>query len=461
MHSSAEPDSRPWRDEFRATLALAWPLILTNLAQSLINATDTVLLGWAGTRTLAAAALGINLYMIFLVFGMGLVMAGSPMMAREIGARAHSVRDVRRTVRQTMWMAVAVVVPVWILLWNTRAILVALGQDPELAAGAQELLRAFQWGLLPALLFLILRAFVAALERPLWSFLVMAAGVLLNALLNYTLIFGKFGFPALGLTGAGIGSSCAHSAMFLGMVAVVTLNRKFRRYRIFGYFWHADWQRFRQLMWLGLPIAITLLLEVAIFNTTVFLMGIIGETSIAAHVVTIQLASLSFMVPLGLSQAATIRVGLAFGRKDRQGIGRAGWSAFTLGVGFMSAMALVMLLIPRHLIGLFLDPADPAARLVMPLAVSFLFVAALFQVVDGAQAVGAGMLRGLHDTKVPMLFAGFGYWVVGLATGLFLAFGLGWEGVGLWVGLATGLAVVAVLMITRWIRRERLGLMSN
>jgi MATE family multidrug resistance protein len=453
--------ARHWREEIRATLALAWPLILANLAQSLINATDTVLLGRAGAHTLAAAALGINLYMIFLIFGMGLVMAGSPVMAKERGARAHSVRDVRRTVRQTFWAAIVVVIPVWLLLWHTKAILVALGQDPGLAAGAQELLRAFQWGLLPALGFLILRAFVAALEKPLWSFVVVACGVLLNGFLNYSLIFGKFGFPALGLTGAGIGSSCAHAAMFVGMVAVVTLHRNFRRYRIFGYFWHADWPRFRQLWRLGFPIAITLLLEVAIFNTTVFLMGLIGETSIAAHVVAIQIASLTFMVPLGLGQAATIRVGLAYGRKDRAGIGRAGWAAFALGVGFMAIMALVMLLIPHHLIGLFLNPDDPAAGLVMPLAVSFLFVAALFQIVDGAQVVGAGMLRGLHDTKVPMVFAAFGYWVVGLSTALLLGFGLGWEGFGLWVGLAAGLAVVAFLMIGRWTRRDRLGLTAH
>lgn len=460
MLQRRRPDRQLWRDEIRATVALAWPLVATNVAQALINATDAVLLGWSGASTLAAAALGLNLYTIFAIFGMGVVMAASPMLARELGERAHSVRDVRRTVRQAMWTAVAIVVPVWLLLWHTGAILIALGQDPELAAGAQQLVRGLQWGMLPMLFYFVLRSFVAALERPLWSFVVVAGAVLFNALVNYSLIFGKFGMPALGLRGAGIGSSIANLAMFLAMALVVVLHPRFRRYHLFGRFWHADWPRFRQLWRLGLPIAITITFEVAVFNTTVFLMGLIGEASIAAHMVAIQIAALSFMVPMGLSQAATVRVGLAQGRRDAAAIGRAGWAAFMIGVSFMAMMALVMLAIPHQLVGLFLDRADPANAPVFPLAISFLFIAALFQIVDGAQAVAAGMLRGLHDTKVPMLFAAFGYWVVGIFVGVGLAFGLGWQGVGLWVGLAIGLAIVAVLMLSRWMRRDALGLVG-
>jgi MATE family multidrug resistance protein len=203
---------------------------------------------------------------------------------------------------------------------------------------------------------------------------------------------------------------------------------------------------------------VTLALEITVFNAAVFLMGLIGAVSVAAHAVALQIAAFTFMVPLGLSQAVTVRVGLAFGRGDRDGIARAGWTAFALGVSFMALMALVMLAVPRQLVTLFLDPADPANAPVIPLAVSFLFLAALFQIFDGAQSVGAGMLRGLHDTRVPMLFAGFGYWVIGLATSVGLAFGLGWQGVGIWTGLAAGLAIVAVLMLSRWIRRESLGL---
>jgi MATE family multidrug resistance protein len=461
MLQASRPETRRlWRDEIRATAALAWPLILTNVSQSLIQSTDVLLLGWAGSRVLAAATLGINLYYACFIFGIGLVYAASPMVARELGARRHSVRDVRRTIRQTMWSAAVLVLPIWALLWQTRPILLAMGQDPALAADAETFVHALMWGMLPALWYLVLRSFVAALEKPAWSLVVGIAAVALNAFLNYALIFGRFGFPELGLRGAGIGSTCANSFMFLAMALVVVLHPRFRRYRLFGRFWVADWQRFREVWRLGFPIAVTLALEITIFNAAVFLMGLIGPASLAAHAVALQIAAFSFMVPLGLSQAVTVRVGLAFGRRDREGIARAGWTAFTLGVSFMAVMAIVMLAIPHRLVELFLDPADPANAPVISLAVSFLFLAALFQVFDGAQSVGAGMLRGLHDTKVPMAFAAFSYWGVGLLTAVGLAFGLGWEGVGIWTGLAFGLAVVAGLMLLRWVRRERLGLID-
>jgi MATE family multidrug resistance protein len=460
MLQRSNKESRLWREELRATGALAWPLILTNLTQSLIQSTDVLLLGWAGPAVLAAGTLGINVYFAFLIFGIGLVYAAAPMIAKELGARRHSVRDVRRTVRQTMWAALAVTLPVWLVLWHTRPILLALHQDPLLAEGAERFVRALMWGMLPALWYLVLRSFVSALEKPVWSLAVGAAGVAFNAWLNYSLIFGKFGFPALGLRGAGIGSSCANSFMFLAMAAVVSLHPRFRRYRLFGRFWRADAERFRAVWKLGLPIAVTLALEITLFNTAVFLMGLIGSASIAAHAVTLQIAAFTFMVPLGLSQAATVRVGLAYGRRDREGIARSGWTAFALGVSFMAVMALTMLAFPHQLVELFLDPDVPGNRPVIALAVSFLFVAALFQVFDGAQSVAAGMLRGLQDTKVPMTYAAFGYWVVGLGTAIGLGFGFEWQGVGVWVGLATGLAVVACLMLGRWLRRERLGLLD-
>jgi MATE family multidrug resistance protein len=460
MLQASRPESRLWRAEIRSTLALAWPLVLTNIAQALIHVTDVVLLGWAGPSVLAAGTLGVNVYFAFLIFGIGLVTASAPMIARELGERSHSVRDVRRTVRQTMWAATALAIPVWIVLWHTRAILVAIGQDPELAAAGQSFVRALQWGFLPYLWYLVLRSFISALEKPLWSFAIGLAAVIYNGVINYGLIFGKLGLPKLGLLGAGLGSASANLFMFLGMAAVVLLHRRFRRYRLFGHFWRADWARFRDVWRLGLPIAVTLALEITIFNAAVFLMGLIGEQSIAAHAIAIQLAALSFMVPMGLSQAATVRVGLAFGRRDRAGVARAGWTAFTLGVGFMTMTGLVMLAIPHRLVTLFLDPAIPTNGEVIRLAVSFLLVAAFFQIFDGAQVVAAGMLRGLHDTRVPMICAGIGYWVIGLATGVGLGFGLGWEGVGIWIGLAAGLASVAVMLLARWLRRERLGLVA-
>jgi MATE family multidrug resistance protein len=450
----------PWRTELKATLLLAYPLVLTNLTQAAIHATDVVLLGWVGPRTLAASALGVNLYTALLVFGMGLVTAAAPILARELGARRHSVREVRRTVRQAMWAAAALALPLWLILWNSEPLLIAFGQDPALSADAAKFVRALQWGLLPALFYLVLRSYVSALERAAWSLVVGAAGVVFNALVNYALIFGKLGLPPLGLTGAGIGSTITNILMFGGMALVVTRHKSFRRYRLFRRFWRADWRRFVDVWRLGFPIAVMLALEVTIFNAAVFLMGLIGTAQLAAHAIAIQIAALSFMVPLGLGQAATVRVGLAYGRGDPAGITRAGWTSFTLAVGFMGLMALILLAMPRLFVDLFLNEDDPANAEVIRFALSFLVVAALFQVVDGAQAVTAGMLRGLHDTKVPMIYAALGYWVIGLGVGVGLAFHSGWGGIGIWTGLASGLAVVSVLMVLRWMRRERLGLLA-
>jgi MATE family multidrug resistance protein len=452
--------SRVWRQEAAATLRLAGPLVLTNLTQAGIQATDVVLLGWLGPRSLAAGALGNNIYVAFLIFGMGLVTAASPLLSRKLGGMPHSVRDVRRTVRQTMWAAVTIAIPVMLLLWHSESLLILMGQDPGLAAQAALFVRALEWGFLPALFYLVLRSFVAALERPAWSLLIGVAGVIFNACLNYSLIFGAFGLPPLGLMGAGIGSAITQTMMFAGLAIVVSLHPRFRRYRLFGHFWRADWARYATVWRLGAPIAMTLALEVTIFNAAVFLMGLVGTAALAAHAVAIQIASFTFMVPLGLSQAATVRVGLAFGRRDPAGIARAGWLAWALGVGFMTLTACLLWAMPRPIVGLFLDTANPAEADVVNLAIAFLGIAALFQIVDGAQAVGAGMLRGLHDTKIPMLFAAFGYWVVGLGVALWLGFHLHWGGVGIWIGLASGLAVVAVLMLARWLRRDRIGLVA-
>ena len=463
METTAQTESMDratWREEARATLVLAWPLILTNLAQTLMTATDVVMMGWLGPDALAAGALGSNLYFATMIFGLGLTTATAPMIARELGRKGHSVRDVRRTVRQGMWTAVVVTLPIWVALWKSEAILLLLGQEPALAKAASEYVRALQWSLLPFFFFLVLRSFISALERPLWALAAGVVGVIVNAALAWVLIFGHLGLPKLGLVGAGYATTIADTLMFVMMAAVVLMDRKFRRYHLFGRFWRADWPRFRELWHLGLPIGTTLVFEVAVFNGATFLMGLIGAAALAAHSIAMQLASLSFMVPLGLAQAATVRVGRAFGARDKEGIRRAGWTAYVMGVGFMTLTALAMVLAPRSLVGVFLDLDTPANAPVIELAVSFLMVAALFQVADGGQAVAAGMLRGLHDTRVPMIYAGVGYWCIGLLLGVVLAFWLGLAGIGLWIGLATGLTVVALLLLGRWLRRERLGLVS-
>jgi len=441
-------------------MVLAAPLILSNLTMALIQATDVVLMGWLGPHALAASALGLNLAMSMTIFCMGLVIAAAPLMAAELGRRFNAVREVRRSFRQSVWVACVAVLPAWALLWNTDAVLLALGQSEALARTAQLFMHGYMWSLLPFLIFQALRGFVSALERPGWIFTISAGGVVLNALTSWTLIFGHFGLPALGVFGGGLATTIVWSIMAAGLGLVTARNPAFRRFDIFGHFWRADPARFAEIVRLGLPIAFTLWSEGAVFAAAVGLMGLIGEASVAAHAVALQLAALTFMVPLGLGQAATVRVGLGYGRRDAAAIRRAGWTAFVLGTGFMTMMAILMWSIPRQLVDFFLEPTAANAP-VIDLAVQFLGVAAAFQIFDGAQVVGAGMLRGLQDTRWPMVFAVFGYWAIGIGVGAFLAFRLHWQGVGVWTGLAAGLATVSLLMLWRWTWRERLGLVAG
>jgi MATE family multidrug resistance protein len=226
---------------------------------------------------------------------------------------------------------------------------------------------------------------------------------------------------------------------------------------MFGHWWRTDWPRFRELVRVGGPIAATWAFEVSVFSCAVYLMGLLDTVSVAAHVIALQIASLSFMVPMGLAQGVTIRVGMAYGARNAHWMALAGKVAIGLSLGAMTVSAIGMWMFPSELAGLFLDPAQPDSPQVLALAVQFLVIAAVFQLADGAQVVGAAMLRGIQDTRVPMLYAAFGYWVVGLGSGASLAFLTELRGQGIWIGLALGLLVVAILMLARWARRSRLS----
>jgi MATE family multidrug resistance protein len=446
-----------WGDELRSTLRLAWPLILANLTQQLIQATDILLMGRLGAVQLAAATLALNLTFTFNIFLFGLVTASSPMMATALGQRSNAVRDVRRTFRAGLWLLILAMPPYWLLLWHVGALMQAFGQSEELATQGQAFLRAYMWCTAPWLLFQLLRNFVAALERPRIVLWLSLGGILLNALASWALIFGHFGLPALGLVGGGVGSTFTWFLLCAALAAFAVRERKFRRFHLFGNWWRFDGQRTLAMVKLGLPIGITMGLEMGVFALAAYFMGWIGAPAVAAHAIALQVAALTFMVPLGLAQAATVRVGLALGRGDEAAIQRSGWVAWSVGVAFMAAMALGMWSAPRQLVTLFLDD-NAANAVVIGLAVSFLKVAAAFQLVDGAQVIGAGMLRGLHDTRWPLMFALVGYWGVGLGIGSWLAFTADWKGVGIWVGLASGLAAGAARMLVRWMMRARLGL---
>jgi len=303
--------NRAWLGELRATMALAWPLILANVTQQAIQATDVLLVGRLGATQLAASTLALNLTWTFSIFLLGLITASSPMMATALGQRFNAVRDVRRTFRAGLWIIAIVMPPYWLLMWHVGALMLAFGQSPELAALGQSFLRAYMWLVAPWLVFQLLRNFVAALERPRVVLWLSIAGIMLNALISWSLIFGHFGLPALGLVGSGIGSTITWLILCTALVVVVSTDRKFRRFHLFGHWWRMDGQRILAMVRLGWPIAATMSLEIGVFALAAYFMGWIGAPAVAAHAVALQLAALTFMVPLGLGQAATVRVGLA------------------------------------------------------------------------------------------------------------------------------------------------------
>lgn len=431
-------------------LLLAWPLVLTNLSQFALTLTDTVFLGRLGTRELAAATLGVNLFYAALAPCFGVAMAAAPMCAQTRGRGVGFVRGMRRDVRAAFWAMALVTLPTWMLLWHTDAILRAMGQDPALAALAGAYVRALMWGMPCFCAFVALRGFLAAEQRPGAALVVAAFGIVLNIPLNLWLIHGGLGLPALGVVGAGIASSLCNLAMLLGLIGLIARDRHLRRFRVLGRFWRFDAARLREAAVIGLPIAGAMLLEIGVFSFAAIVMGWMGALAVAAHAIALQLASMAFMVPMGIGQAATARVGLATGAGDRAGAALAGWVAIGIAAAWMSGSALLLFGFGDRIAWAFLDARQPEAAATAALATTLIMVAALFQLADGVQAVAAGALRGLKDTAVPMLLAGFGYWVAGLPLGLLLAFPLQLGPLGVWIGLAVGLFLVAGLMAARW-----------
>lgn len=449
--------SASWGAELRATFALAWPLVIAQLAQNALTATDVIMLGWLGPTHLAAGTLATTFLMPFLVCGVGIVGAVAPLVAQARGAR--DIKAVRRVVRQGMWAAILLAVLFTPILLQIRPIYAALGQEPTITLMAEQYIQVGVWMLFPALTIIALRSLLSAFDATRIILLVTVGGVLFNAFANYGLIFGHFGLPRLELRGAAIATVLANIVMFGLMLAYVLRQRRFKRFYVLMRFWKPDWPRFREIFRIGTPIGLTVLAEVGLFTAAALLMGLLGTDEVAAHAIALQCASMAFMVPLGLGIAATVRVGMAYGRGDPEGIRKAGWTAFALGTSFMAVSCVLFLTLGPSIVSLFLDPRVPENANALALAATFLAVAGLFQLVDGAQVVAAHALRGLSDTKIPMVFAILGYWAIGLPTAWLFGFIVGWRGVGIWLGLAAGLATVAVVLVARFAMRERLGLL--
>jgi len=455
----AGPAPATMRAEVRALVRLALPLAAANLLQMAVYAIDVMFVARLSAVDFAASTLGVFLFGLLMWALMGLTSACAPLIAAELGARAHAVRQVRRSFRMAMWLATLSSLAAIVLLANGERVMLLLGQDPRVAVRAGAFLDILLFAMLPNIWAGVMRTVAAALGRPGWAMLVTAGAVGVNALGNWLLVFGHSGFPALGLEGSATASLVTAVMMMLAYAAILAFDPRLRRYRLFGKWWQPHWRRLNEIVRIGAPIALTFTLEGGLFGGAAFLMGLIGVTEVAAHAIALNIAALAFQVPFGIAQAATIRVGMAYGARDAVWIGRAGWAAIIGGTGFMVLTAAFIWLAPRLVVGIYIDPNDPARATEVALAVEYLAVAAAFQLFDGAQAVGAGSLRGVQDTRIPMLIAGFGYWVAGFGTAVVLGFHTPLRGVGIWIGLAVGLLVVSVLLVARWAMRERLGLL--
>lgn len=452
---------KTWIAELAALLKLAVPLVGSNLLQMSIAAVDVIFVARLGAKDLAAATLGAFLFNLLCYALIGLGSAAAPLVAAELGRRAHAVREVRRSFRMAMWIGLLGSLPTMLLLWNGERLLLLLGQEADIAHRSARFLIV----LLPAVPLAasagIMRVTAAALGRPGWAFIVTGLALMIDIAGNWLLISGRHGAPALGLIGSAAANLLSFAGMALAYGLIIGFDRRLRRYRLYGHWYRFDGDRARELLRLGLPIMATWMLEGGLFGGAAVLMGLIGVTEMAAHAIALNVAAYAFQIPFGIAQAATVRVGLAFGARDADWVARAGNVALAAGISIMAVTATIMWLAPQMLVAAYVDAGDAANAGVASLAVRFLTVAAVFQLADGAQAVGAGVLRGLQDTRIPMLIALFGYWGVGFCCSVFLGFDTPLRGVGVWWGLATGLLAVAVLLGIRWYRRTALGLLSQ
>lgn len=454
-HRYARKTDNSWSAHFRATLALGIPLIGAQLAQLGINTTDVMIVGRLGAERLAAMVLSAQFLFTILVFGSGFAIAVIPMVAQAYGR--GDVISVRRSLRMGLWVVIAY----WVLMQpaflHSEEILLAAGQKPEVARLAHGYIMIGHFAVLPGLLYNVLRALVSAIGRAGVILYVTLAMLVINAFFAYALVLGHFGLPALGLEGAAIVSVAVQTAGFIFIVAYVQSREETRKYEIFVRFWKPDWHAFWEVVRLGLPISVTVLAEVSLFTAASLLMGQIGTIELAAHGIALQWASIAFMIPLGLSQAATVRVGVAHGQGDHLGLVRASIAVLIISCAIATIGGVLFAVMPRFLAGWFLDVTSADAPQVLAYAGPLIVVAGLFQLVDGLQAVANGLLRGLKDARVPMIMALIAYWPIGFFLAWAFAFPLGFGGVGIWFGFLVGLASAAVMLCGRFyalVRRE-------
>lgn len=447
-----------WKSEFLATYKLAWPLVLTQLLHTSLGATDVVMMGWLGPKFLAAGGTASSYYFTFLVFGMGLVGAVSPLVAQAIGAK--NLTAVRRSVRQGIWVSLMLGAILVLILSQSEYVFGLLGQKPEAIELSGGYLQYASWSVFPVLIMVTFRSFLSGHGDTKVILLITILGFFLNLLGNYALMFGNWGMPRMELEGAGIATAVVQYISTILLVIYIVFKASYKHYEIFVRFWRPDWAKFNEIIRVGTPIGLTVMAEVGLFSAAFFLFGLLTSEETAAHAVALQITSITFMIPFGLSMATTVRVGIAYGQNDREGVFYAGWVSIILSFLVMVITCTSFILIPEIFVHLFLDPTLEKNTAAIGFAVSYLLIAGVFQLVDGLQVVCAAALRGLSDTKIPMYVAILGYWALGMPIAYLLAFQFDLRGIGVWIGLAVGLAFVSVILAIRFIKREQLQLVD-
>ncbi len=438
----------PIRREIKEFFKLALPLAGVQLSQAAIGFVDTLMMGRIGVETLAAGGLASLTFSVFLYTAAGVVMGISPIVATAYSAQ--NKLQIERVVRQGCVLVIGLTIPISIFIANFDLLMSNLGQAKTTVMLGGTYLRIMAWGFLPALGFSLFRTVVSAMSQTRIVMLIAIGGTVINTIGNYALGFGKLGLPRMGIAGLAIASVAAMWAMFLGLIAYIMTQKELKTYNFFSNLHHFDFQVLNSLIRVGVPIGIATALEIGLFTIVTYLMGVLGTEMLAAHQIILQTIAITFMMPLAMSYAATIRVGQEIGNKNILGAARAGYVSTAIGLGLMIIITIILLVFPQQIIGTFIDIDNPQNTNVIRLATGLMQIAAISQILDGPQKILMGALYGLQDTRIPMLLSLLAFWGIGLSSGYWLGFYTDLGGNGLWIGQSIGLAISAVVFSWRF-----------
>lgn len=448
---SSPTEQRPassLRAEILPTLQLAWPLVVAELGWMAMGVADLIMVGRLGPAAIAAVGLGNIVFFALACVGIGLVMGLDPLVSQAFGA--GRVRECHRWMVQASWLCVFAGLPVMLAIWAITPWLPRLGLTREVSDLTAGFLLSLLPGTVPLFLYFVLRRYLQAMNIVQPAMWVLLGANLLNVALNWLLIHGNLGFPALGVTGSGWSTTIGRFAMFAALLAYAVSYSQRHQTGLAETSLKLDLGRLRKVLGLGIPAAVQFELEVGVFALAAILAGRLGTDSLAAHEVVLNCASVTFMVPWGIASAGGVRVGQAIGRRCYRSAAQAGWAALALGGSFMLMAGCTFLLYPLPILGIYTRDAN-----VIQLALPLLAAAAFFQLFDGLQVVAGGALRGTGDTRTPMFANLAAHWTIGLPIGCLLAFPWGWGVLGLWVGLSVGLICAGLLLVFSWTRTVR------